>query len=444
MTDIYAELQEISEKLFTLQREKVERLARLLESSREQAAGAKVADAALNLIRPRLQIERPDRVLTPLRVFCWPFEQLLAENRTRQRILGRIGRASIRPVWSLLLAHLPDGTDAAWRQACATARGVHERDRTVAAGSVIWPAAADALGRIRDRCHADRAERAAVVQRLGSEALYEEFEDIVGLMDAWVDAVAIDDLLSPVPVGKLADAQVALVGARLDAAAERGRPAPGHIIMLVLPRLEHSYELLRLLQGRENLPSGIEGTSTLMAFAHRLLAGSLERLAEDIASGTAATDRAVARLGRRFLDEAQRFDTTVGPAAAQGMKAIVNAARGRLRDMVDNAVLQDAIAIVTSGDRSVAAEQRAKALRTCRQISDELGLTEALEAATGEIRGVLLDGVGRRAATAEGSAEERREAVTAEIGRATRLIELMSGPEDAYAVYRDLNHRYGN
>ncbi len=444
MTDIVAELSEISDKLFTLQREKVERLTRLLESSRDQAAAAKVADAALTLIRPRLQIERPDRVLTPLRVFCWPFEQLLAESRTQQRILGRIGRASIRPVWSLLVASLPGGTEAEWRQACATAPGTQERDRTVAAGATIWPAAAEALGAVRDRCRADRAERVSVVQRLGSEALYEEFEDIVGLIGAWADAVAIDELLSPAPVGKLADAQIALVGARLDAAVERGWPALAHIVMLVLPRLEQSYELLRLLQGRENRPCGVAGSSTLMAFAHRLLAGSLERMAEDIATGAAATDRAVTRLGRRFLDEARRFDSAVGPAAAQGMKAIVAAARGRLRDMVDAAVLQDAMAVVVAEQASPGAEQRAKALRTCRQISDDLGLTQTLEAATGQIRTALLDGVGRRAATVEGSAEQRREAVVAEIGHATRLIELMSGPEDAYAVYRELNRRYGN
>ncbi len=444
MTDIAAELSEISDKLFTLQREKVERLTRLLESSREQAAGARVADAALTLIRPRLQIERPDRVLTPLRVFCWPFEQLLAENRTQQRILGRIGRASIRPVWSLLLSYLPQGAEADWRQACATAVGGQERDRIVGAGAAIWPVAAEMLGRIQDRCRADRAERVAVVQRLGSEALYEEFEDIVGLVGAWADAVAIDELLSPVPVGKLADAQIALVGARLDAAVERGWPTLAHIVMLVLPRLEQSYELLRLLQGRENLPCGVPGSSTLMAFIHRLLAGSLERMAEDIATGAAVTDRAVTRLGRRFLDEARRFDTAVGPAAAQAMKAIVSAARGRLRDMVDDTVLKDAISVVTSDDPNVGAEQRAKALRTCRQISDDLGLTETLDAATGQIRSALLDGVGRRAATAEGSAEQRREVVSAEIGHATRLIELMSGAEDAYTVYRDLNRRYGN
>lgn len=444
MTDIFAELSEISEKLFTLQREKVEKLTRLLESSRDQAAGAKVADAALALIRPRLQIERPDRVLTPLRVFCWPFELLLAENRTQQRILGRIGRGSIRPVWSLLVANLPPGTEAEWRRACTEARGMQERDRIIAAGSVIWPAAADALIRIQDRCRADRAERAGVVQRLGSEALYEEFEDIVGLIGAWADAAAIDELLSPVPVGKLADAQIALVGARMDAAAERHYPALGHIVMLVLPRLEQSYELLRLLQGRENLPSGIPGSSTLMAFVHRLLAGSLERMAEDITTGAAVTDRAVTRLGQRFIDEARRFDTAVGPAAAQNMRAVVTAARGRLRDIVDGTVLQDAISVVTAGDQAANAEQRARALRTCRQFADELGLTEQLDEATGQIRTALLDGVGRRAASAAGTAEERREAVSAEIGHATRLIELMSGAEDAYGVYRDLNRRYGN
>lgn len=444
MTDIVAELSEISEKLFTLQREKVERLTRLLESSRDQAAGAKVADAALTLIRPRLRIDRPDRVPTPLRVFCWPFEQLLVENRARRRILGRIGRATIRPAWSLLLANLPAGAEAEWRQACVAAPGGRERDRTVAAGTAIWPAAAEALGRIRDRCRADRVERVAVVQRLGSEALYEEFEDIVGLIEAWADAVAIEELLTPAPVGKLADAQIALVGARLDAAAARRDPAPAHIVMLVLPRLEQSCELLRLLRGRENLPCGVAGSSTLLAFAHRLLAGALEGMAEDIATGAAVTDRAVTRLSRRFLDEARRFDSAVGPAAAQGLKALVTAARGRLRDMVDAAVLQDAVAVVTAHEPSAGAERRAEALRTCRQVADELGLTEALDAATGQIRAALLDGIGRRAATAEGSAERRREAVTAEIGHAARLIELMSGPEDAYAVYRELNRRYGN
>ncbi|MFX9004274.1 hypothetical protein ABTN42_22365, partial [Acinetobacter baumannii] len=81
----------------------------------------------------------------------------LAGNRIQQRIIGRISRATIRPVWSLLLAQMDGGVEAAWRQVCADASGGHERARTIAAGSVIWPAASKTLARIRDRCRTDRA-----------------------------------------------------------------------------------------------------------------------------------------------------------------------------------------------------------------------------------------------------------------------------------------------
>src|ERR1700742_3790731 len=62
-------------------------------------------------LRPVLQRDHGDRTLTPLRLFCRPFQDLLTCAPRRAKQKGVLARASLVPVWNWLAnAVLPDET----------------------------------------------------------------------------------------------------------------------------------------------------------------------------------------------------------------------------------------------------------------------------------------------------------------------------------------------
>lgn len=76
-------------------------LARAIERDRLQNGDSLPHDAILESLRPALRRANPEtRTLTPLRLFCQPFEDLLFSAGGKAKLKGRIARESILPVWA--------------------------------------------------------------------------------------------------------------------------------------------------------------------------------------------------------------------------------------------------------------------------------------------------------------------------------------------------------
>src|SRR5256885_886040 len=84
-----------------------EGLARAVEVDRMNNGTGLPHDTILESLRPTLRDgDKNARALTPLRLFCRPFEDLLINKQFGQKQKGRIPRSSITPVWNWLAQDL--------------------------------------------------------------------------------------------------------------------------------------------------------------------------------------------------------------------------------------------------------------------------------------------------------------------------------------------------
>ncbi|UEM20873.1 hypothetical protein JL100_028040 [Skermanella mucosa] len=87
-----------AEEIATLPARTIERIHRYSAELPPSPARAALEDA----LRPRLRATRPPKVLTPMRLFCLPFEDLLTDRNPRVRPAGLIPRRILMPFWRLL------------------------------------------------------------------------------------------------------------------------------------------------------------------------------------------------------------------------------------------------------------------------------------------------------------------------------------------------------
>ena len=91
-----------------------QQLARAIEADKLYDGKGLPHDIILETLRPALRQTTPEgRVLTPLRLFCQPFEDLLIDAGGKAKLKGRIARESILPVWTWISTTvLPDEVQA--------------------------------------------------------------------------------------------------------------------------------------------------------------------------------------------------------------------------------------------------------------------------------------------------------------------------------------------
>lgn len=91
-----------------------QQLARAIEADKLYDGKGLPHDIILETLRPVLRQTTPEgRVLTPLRLFCQPFEDLLIDAGGKAKLKGRIARESILPVWTWISTTvLPDEVQA--------------------------------------------------------------------------------------------------------------------------------------------------------------------------------------------------------------------------------------------------------------------------------------------------------------------------------------------
>ncbi len=97
-------------------------------------------DLILDGLRPKLRSAEPARTLTPTRIFCRPFEDLLASRPRNGKQKGRIARDSIQPVWSWLETTLAPEAMAAYVAGVKDAVLGYHREVAMSCAAELWPA----------------------------------------------------------------------------------------------------------------------------------------------------------------------------------------------------------------------------------------------------------------------------------------------------------------
>ncbi len=228
---------------FDLSEGQLGKLVGVLEKARDAKGGDALSQDALDAIRPRLKVSQPRRTLTVERLFCVPFEDLLADGSVPPSP-SRILRSSIRPSWKLVEAGLPKELLAELEGKVAA---VATRDHALMAelGQRLWPTASATLSVILSKANADAAERKRLCDKLGGERTFADLNEMAQVMEIADPVIRLRGCLMPKPVMELDKARVDAVLAVFDIPSVTMRLP--QLLRILLMRVAEPTDLLQAL-----------------------------------------------------------------------------------------------------------------------------------------------------------------------------------------------------
>jgi hypothetical protein len=218
------------------------RLARAIEVDRMNNGTALPHDLILDSLRPVLRkAEVEQRAATPIRAFCRPFEDLLVNDAPREKRKGQIPRNSINPVWNWLAQVLmPDALNSyslAVKMAVLGGRTDEMREKT----AEFWQAAARA---IREKLATEPGRKAARIA-LGGDAVIDDALEMATMLSAAREICELQDRL-PKTIPSLTEDLIRTFREVYDRALQSAPDAGAYLPLVVMKRLEHPWEALRL------------------------------------------------------------------------------------------------------------------------------------------------------------------------------------------------------
>lgn len=462
MTDLASELRDIERKLFEIPDEKVAQLTLLIERSRAVIMSSTMADAALGTLRPRLVKTRPPRYLTLQRIFVHPFEDLLVVADAGAKQFARIPRRALGPVWEFVLSRLDKAAlqqlETSLRASPAPEIGAHHDPRISRFGETLWGIAAGAMRAELQRADKDAAHKAALEKELGDPTLLLELGDIAAMLELAEPLQRLREEMSPKPVGRLLDEQIAFIREIFGEVAAGSIGQPGYLIALVISRLTDGFQALPIFDGLADLPTGISGMNPGQ-FARAMLTGDSKRFLSSVSrtDPEKVPDSRVADMVGDFSSLVARLKKD---GMADGAQAEIEAATRQLKQMVQVGVLGGIDAKVLGGvaavltpppgddpeatkqavfDAKLDAENRVFALQRVAKVAGDIGaekdVTATLKDLTQQIESTgatLVADIKAGKLNAEG-----RDAAKAKLFAALRMLELVAGSANATKLMKD-------
>lgn len=178
-----------SEQLETYLRSLTPDAARILiqEIERDRLKGGTSLphETILDICRRALDAPARQRLVrlgSPMRVFCQPFDDLVVDRTTTDKQVGRISRASVRPVWEWL-STIADPDEFGLLQARLTSALLeHETDEIAVLGHELHVLASRSILRELAPLETGDKEYRRLAVRLGSEKVLEDARDIANIL----------------------------------------------------------------------------------------------------------------------------------------------------------------------------------------------------------------------------------------------------------------------
>jgi hypothetical protein len=444
---ILTEIATIRDRLFDLSDSQFAQLVDYVERARSLASAQAFSNDALAAMRPRLRVSRPPRRLNALRVFCRPFEDMLCDTPIAQKRLGQIARRAIVPCWTAVAARI-DRALLAQLERDLEGCTVADPDWPARFGPRLWPAAAEAARVVLADLQAGPAARAALLARLGDEAMVEELADIARMLAVAEIAEELRCILAPKPLAQLDETLAAAVAAQFDALAGERERLWDPLAYLVIARMADPVELARTYGGTSCKHAGLHMlgvTASRVAMARvGAVVGELAAATKDsrdIAEAVAARGEAVAdqlaqlRNGvreRRFAGSIADLDRMQQGLCSAVARNVLDGSDALIADALDDAPTSEAVLEA----RRESAESRAHALWKCARFAGKIGLDREVRATikTVEEAATRLALEQLRAVETGSAAPGSIDAVEASLIHAVRVLELISGSERADAL----------
>jgi hypothetical protein len=234
-------------------------------------------DVIMESLRPVLRQAPPEgRVLTPLRLFCQPFEDLLIDAGGKAKLKGRIARESILPVWSWISNTLIPEQSQVYSKDVRHAIEGNDTASAYTFAAQFWSTAFEAIrGTL-----ANEKTRSAARSALGDLAIADA-EEMALLLGAGEQVLDIQKKL-PRGTATLTEDLIWSLREIYDALLQNNPDVAPYVTVIAMGRLAKPWEALRLplMIARKTQDTLI--SSTDMGLAGELLFHDLEDYAFQI------------------------------------------------------------------------------------------------------------------------------------------------------------------
>ncbi len=217
------------------------RLALAVEVDRLLEGRGLPHDDILSGLRPVLRRDHPERTLTPLRLFCHPFQDLLSCAPRRAKQKGCIARGSLVPVWNWVSQTLIPREADAYVKDCKALVLAQKNDDAIARAGQFWPLASVAMtAALKDQ------NSRKILQKVLCSPLAVDDADEMALLLAAGETIEKLSALLPKPVASFNETLLWDVRSVYDALIETQPDVAPYVAVIAMNRLARPWEALRL------------------------------------------------------------------------------------------------------------------------------------------------------------------------------------------------------
>jgi hypothetical protein len=258
----------------------------------------------IDALRPALrQMRAPRRGATPLRLFCEPFEDILFSGARTRKLVGRVPRSSIAPIWDWLATELMSETlDAFCNQ---LVKEILEGDKKIYANSAaaFHQSAAIAIKNAFDQVDPDGEEYRHIANTLGSFEIAKDAEEIGAALAAAPYLLRIQKKF-PRAIEDLSDEDLTFIRDTYDRVAEELPDQARYVALCVMGRLARPWEVLRVIAILSRAPDDTKIVNTDLGEVGNLVFTEIESLADEIRTARVTNSEVTQLLGvlSRFVE----------------------------------------------------------------------------------------------------------------------------------------------
>ncbi|WP_420548648.1 hypothetical protein [Curvivirga sp.] len=130
--------QQLQMLITSLSEKELKKLAAKVELDRGANKLGLPHNAIMQLLRPSLALIRAERVHTPQRIFCLPFEDMLVNGKPDPKPTGHIDRSTIQPMWVWFTKELAKDTYPSLAKEYTDAQREGDDEATLEAAKALW------------------------------------------------------------------------------------------------------------------------------------------------------------------------------------------------------------------------------------------------------------------------------------------------------------------
>ncbi len=317
-------------------------LAQVLERERLTGEGVLPHDMLLEWLRPTLRrVRNIPRVMTPLRLFCQPFEDLLISSPRLEKQQGRIARASIMPVWDWLNTELlPDVLPDLCARIAQVILSEDERALRDVSLELYGQGAAAMNAAFAGLDPESRAYR-QLVARLGGKDVLADAQEMATVLEMASDILDLQRVL-PRPIDTLTDDMIEQISTIYEIIAKHMRDHATYVVFVVLGRLIRPWEIMQVVGKITKESTDLLASQTDLHQVGALLISDLETTAaafHDLDKRT-AQPQTITDLIAFFVQLSNGMTSTIGIRRAGEWGQRLMAARRKMADAAEQALDQ--------------------------------------------------------------------------------------------------------